>query len=133
MNTPHLGRKILRLRELRNMKQEALAMAMGVSQQTISNLEKSEEIDDAKLWQVAAALDVSVEAIKNFSEEDVINYINNFSDNSVNQGPIGNYNQCNFSPLDKVVELYERLLEAEKEKIAYLEKVLSENKGKSES
>ena len=32
----HIGRNIARLRELRGMKQEALAIAMGVNQQTIS-------------------------------------------------------------------------------------------------
>ena len=32
----HIGRKISRLRELRDMKQEALAQALGMSQQTIT-------------------------------------------------------------------------------------------------
>jgi len=39
MNTPtknHIGRKISRIRELRDMKQEALAQAVGMSQQAIS-------------------------------------------------------------------------------------------------
>jgi len=31
----HIGRNISRIRELRDMKQEALAYAIGVSQQTI--------------------------------------------------------------------------------------------------
>jgi transcriptional regulator with XRE-family HTH domain len=120
----HIGRNISRLRELRGMKQLALADAMGVSQQTISNIESSETLEDDKLQQIAKALDVSVEAIKNFSEEGVINYFNNFYDHSSggnNVGAFGTLN-CTFNPLDKVVELYERLLEAEKEKVAYLEK-----------
>jgi transcriptional regulator with XRE-family HTH domain len=45
----HLGRKISRIRELRGMKQETLAAALGVSQQAISKLEQSEYIDDEKL------------------------------------------------------------------------------------
>ncbi len=32
---------------------------------------------------------------------------------------------CTFNPLDKVVELYERLVQAEKDKTAYLEKLLN--------
>jgi hypothetical protein len=32
--------------------------------------------------------------------------------------------QPTFNPLDKVVELYERLVQAEKEKVEYLEKIL---------
>ena len=127
----HLGRNISRLRELRGMKQEALAIAIGVTQQTISNMENSATVDEEKLADIAKALDVTVEVIKNFSDEMIISYINNFSDNSVNQGPMGSHNICNFNPLDKLIEvveenrkLYERLLESEKEKVALLEKML---------
>ena len=113
------------------MKQEALATELGISQQSVSTLEQSEHIEDEKLEKVAKVLGVSKEAIENFSEEAVFNYFNNFSDNSINQGPIGAHNTCNFNPLEKLVEayeekekLYERLLEAQKEKVAYLEKLL---------
>ncbi|KQO33381.1 transcriptional regulator [Flavobacterium sp. Leaf82] len=127
----HIGRKISRIRELRDMKQEALAQALGMSQQTISALENSESIDDDKLIPVAKALGVSLEALKNFSDEAAISYFNNFYDNS--QGTVGNNNhQCTFHPLDKLVEsyeenkkLYERLVQAEKEKVEYLEKILN--------
>lgn len=127
MNTPaktrHIGRNINRIRELKGMKQEALALAIGVSQQTISNLEASETIDQEKLIEIAKALEVTVEAIENFSEENVINYFNTFNE-AVNHGHFGNNNQCTFNPLDKVVELYERLIQAEKEKNEYLERML---------
>ncbi|HEX9980768.1 MAG TPA: helix-turn-helix transcriptional regulator [Flavobacterium sp.] len=114
----HIGRNISRIRELRDMKQEALAQAMGVSQQTISNLENSESVDEEKLIEVAKALGVSAEAIKSFSEEGVINYFNTFTDTdfSNSQGAFGHNFQCNFNPLDKIVELYERLLEAERKR-----------------
>ncbi len=117
----HIGRNISRIRELKGMKQEALAMAIGVTQQTVSNIEASENVDDEKLNQIAKALDVSVEAIKNFSEEAVFNIIGNtFQD----QSAVYNCN-CTFNPLDKVVELYERLVQAEKDKVEYLEKLLN--------
>jgi transcriptional regulator with XRE-family HTH domain len=122
----HIGRNISRIRELREMKQEALAIAIGVSQQTISNIENSETVEEDKLQEIAKALGVTPQAIKNFSEESVINFFNNFSDNSINQGPIGSNNTCNFNPLDKVVELYERLVQAEKDKVTYLEKLLKD-------
>lgn len=118
----HIGRNISRIRELREMKQEALAMAIGVSQQTISSIENSETVDDEKLQLIAKELGVSAEAIKNFSEEGVVNYFNTFNDS---QGNFGS-NNCTFNPLDKVVELYERLVQAEKEKNEYLEKLLKE-------
>lgn len=134
MNTAtknHIGRKISRIRELRDMKQEALAQALGISQQAVSNIENSETVDDEKLIEVAKALGVTVEAIKNFSEEGVFNIINNtFQDSSSNNN---NY-LCTINPLDKIIslfeekeKLYERLLLAEKEKVAYLEKLVKNN------
>lgn len=117
----HIGRNISRIRELRGMKQEALAQAIGTNQQAISGIEGSEEIDDKKLVEIAKALGVTTEAIKSFSEENVFNYFNTFNE-SVTGSFITN-NSCNFNPLDKVVELYERLVQAEKEKNEYLEKL----------
>jgi transcriptional regulator with XRE-family HTH domain len=129
----HIGRNISRIRELRNMKQEALAQALGVSQQTVSNIENSEEVEEKTLAKVADALGVSAEALKTFSEEGVINYINNIYDNEFSNSQVATTNNhCTFNPLDKLVEayeenkkLYERLLDAEKEKIVYLEKLLN--------
>ena len=119
----HIGRNISRIRELKDLKQEALAQALGVSQQAVSAIENSETVDEQKLIEIAKALDVTVEAIKNFSDEGVINYFNSFHDNIVTTGSIFATN-CTFSPLDKVVELYERLVQAEKDKVEYLEKFL---------
>lgn len=120
----HIGRNISRIRELRGMKQEALATAIGVSQQSVSNIEGSEIVDEEKLQAIAEVLGVSAEAIKNYSDETVLNVINNtFS--SHDNSTINAINiQPNFNPLDKVVELYERLVQAEKEKVEYLEKLL---------
>lgn len=119
----HIGRNISRIREMRDMKQEALAAAIGVSQQTISNIENSENVDDEKLSEIAKALGVTTEAIKNFSEEAVINYFNTFNE-AVSGSNFGHGNTCTFNPLDKVVELYERLVQVEKDKIGYLERLL---------
>ena len=120
----HIGRNISRIRELRGMKQEALAIAIGISQQSVSNIEASETIDDEKLQAIAEVLGVSAEAIKNYSDETVLNNIqNNYEGSVINSGPTVNHN-CTFNPLDKVVELYERLVQAEKDKVEYLEKLL---------
>lgn len=123
----HIGRNISRMRELRGMKQEALAQAIGTNQQAISGIESSENVDPAKLKEIAKALGVTVEAIENFSEESVFNFFNTFYDNSANNGQGNgntNNNVCTFNPLDKVIELYERLVLAEREKVEYLEKLL---------
>tara|TARA_R110002126_G_scaffold9840_1_gene44218 strand:- start:25154 stop:25534 length:381 start_codon:yes stop_codon:yes gene_type:complete len=115
----HIGRKIGRIRELRGMKQDTLAEELGISQQAVSNIENSEKVDDAKLDEIAKALGVTKEGIENFSEEAVFNVINNtFKDNSSNNN---NY-LCTINPIEKIVELYERLLQAEKNKVEFMEK-----------
>ncbi|KAA5537554.1 helix-turn-helix domain-containing protein [Paenimyroides baculatum] len=129
----HLGRNISRIREMKGMKQETLAEILGISQQKMSVIENTEELDDAKLNEIAKALDVPANAIKEYSDERMINFVNNFYDNSLSnsQGAIFSPSNCTFNPLDKLVEaydenkkLYERLLQAEKEKTTYLEQLL---------
>ncbi|MGY5846816.1 helix-turn-helix domain-containing protein [Salegentibacter sp. HM20] len=120
----HIGRKIARIRELRGMKQETLAEELGISQQSVSHMEKSESVEDKTLQKVSEVLKVSPEAIRHFSEEAVFNIINNtFKDNSANNN---NY-FCTIDPVEKIVELYERLVQAEKDKVAYLEKMKNKN------
>jgi transcriptional regulator with XRE-family HTH domain len=128
--TGHIGRKISKIRELRGMKQEALAQALGISQQSVSVIENSEEVEQAMLERIATALEVSVEGIKHFTEEAVINFFNTFNDHALSNSTGAFANACTFNPLDKLIEayeenkkLYERLLEAEKEKVALLEQL----------
>ena len=122
----HLGRNISRIREMKGMKQETLAEILGISQQKMSVIENTEELDDVKLNEIANALEVPANAIKEYSDEKMLNIINS----TITDSPIYN-NFCNFNPLDKLVEaydenkkLYERLLRAEKEKTMYLEQLL---------
>ena len=128
----HLGNNIKSIRELKHMKQETLADALGPdwTQKKVSQLEAKESIDDAMLQDVAKALNVPVESIKNFNEDSVINFINNFHAGSTNNGPLNNY-YCTFNPLDKLIQaveenkkLYEALLKSEREKVAMLERLL---------
>ena len=126
--TVHHGRNIKRIREIHGMKQEALAMELGDdwNQKKISLLEAKETVDENLLGQVAKALKVSPEAIKNFNDEATINNISNTYENS----PITMFNY-QFNPIEKYLEmverntqLYERLLQAEREKVELLERVL---------
>lgn len=106
-----------------DLETSTLAMAIGVSQQTISNIENTEIVENDKLQEIAKAPGVSVEAIKNFSEEAAINYFSSFYDQSARQRQFRP--TYNFNPIEKIVELYERLVQAEKDKVAYLEKLLN--------
>jgi transcriptional regulator with XRE-family HTH domain len=123
----HEGRNIKRIREILGVKQDALASSLGFNQQKVSLLEQKETIEPDILKEIAEALNVPVEAIKNFSDELANNFFNTFNDQS-------NFNyQCNFNPLEKYIEameenkkLYERLLQSEKEKIEILQRLIKE-------
>lgn len=115
----HEGRNVKRIREILGVKQDALAIEMGLSQQAISALEQKEALDRDVLEKIANVLKVPVEAIKNFTEEATYNNIaNNFNDNSY----LINYQ---FNPVEKIIDLYERMLKEKDAKIALLEKLLN--------
>jgi len=123
----HQGRNIKRFREILGIKQEALAFDMGVSQSSISDYESKETLDDKVLEKIAGFLKIPVEAIKNFDENSAINVIANTFNNHDHSNPqfasIIN-NSPNFNPLDKMVELYERMLQQQKEMIEKLERLI---------
>ncbi|RYE59202.1 MAG: XRE family transcriptional regulator [Sphingobacteriales bacterium] len=119
----HHGRNVKRFREMLGLKQEALALELGEewNQKRVSLLEAKENIEPEVLSEVAKALKVPEEAIKNFDEEKAIYNIQNNYDNAAHNI---NYN---FNPIDKLIEvyeenrkLYEQLLASEREKIELL-------------
>ena len=105
--TIHMGRNVKRFRAMFNLKQEGLAYELGEgwSQKKVSILKQKETIEDGVLEEIAKALKIPAEAIRNFDENNAINIIaNTFNDEA--SAYTENY-KCNFNPLDKVVELYE--------------------------
>lgn len=129
--TMHQGRNVKRIREILGIKQDTLASELGISQQSISQLEQREKIDDEMMQRIAEILKVPAEAIKNFDERETINIISNtFNDESFSHNVLSP-NNCTFNPLDKLMEaieknekLYEKLLESEREKVAMLERMV---------
>ncbi len=124
----HEGRNVKRFREMLGIKQDALAADLGNdwNQQKISLLEQKETIDAPLLQQISAALKIPVEAIQNFDEEQAINIISNTVNN--NDSATGNSlfsYQPTFNPIDKMVELYERMIQQQKEMIEKLEQLIS--------
>jgi transcriptional regulator with XRE-family HTH domain len=131
----HQGRNIKRFREMMGIKQEAFATELGEewNQKKVSLLEQKETIEPDLLEQVAKVLKVPVEAIKNFDEVAAINVISStFHDNA----SVFNTNcTLNINPIEKWLDtleenkkLYERLLQAEKEKNELLQKMLDGKK-----
>ncbi|WP_321333405.1 helix-turn-helix transcriptional regulator [uncultured Bacteroides sp.] len=118
VNKRHVGRNLQKIRVYMGVKQEALAMDLGISQQVISKIEKQDEIEEGLLARVAGVLGISPEVIRDFDVEKAIYNINNIRDNTFEQGSTSIAQQ--FNPIDKIVELYERLLQSEREKIELL-------------
>jgi len=124
----HQGRNIKRFREMLGIKQEAFATELGEdwNQKKVSLLEQKETIEDDLLQQVARVLKVPVEAIKNFDEQAAVNIISNtFHNNSHDESTFNALNlNPTFNPIDKVVELYERMLKDKNDMIEKLEGLL---------
>lgn len=136
----HHGENLRHIRESFGLKQDALASKIGKgwSQKKISLLEKEEHIDDETLKELADALEIEVDNIKDYDHEKVKQYIQN------------NYNTNGFAGQDTTIEtfnnhipekyeelisqynenkkLYEDLLKTEREKITLMEKLLESYK-----
>jgi len=127
----HEGRNVKRFREMLGIKQDALAADLGDdwNQQKVSLLEQKETIDPGLLQQLSTALKIPAEAIQNFDEEQAVNIISNtFNDQS---NGYNFYPTFQVNPVEKWIEaveenkkLYERLLQAEREKNELLQKAL---------
>lgn len=116
------GANVRRWREWRGVNQDVLAEKIGVSQATFSGYEKRDKLEVEILGKIANALDVPVEAITELEEGSAINIINAHDNQS-----IVNYNPT-FNPIDKIVELYDKLLKAEQEKVVMLQELLKGKK-----
>ena len=125
-NRRHVGRNLQRIRVYLGMKQEALAADLGVNQQVISKIEKQEEIEEGFLKRIAEVLGISEEVIKDFDVEKTIFNINhhNYKDANISEGATTYAIVQQINPLEKIVELYERLLKSEKDKIEILKKYM---------
>lgn len=130
-NTHH-GHAVKRFRHTLGMKQDILAVQLGTSQAMVSTYESKKVIEDEMIEKFAKVLGVSPGLIKELEEDPVTviveNTNNTFGENDkVNQGYIGeDKSVMNIHPIEKIAELFERLLEKEQEKIALLEKLLED-------
>jgi transcriptional regulator with XRE-family HTH domain len=118
----HHGRNVKRIREILGIKQDYLATSLGLSQQAISQLEQKETLDTTTLEKLSKAMGVSEEVIRHFSNETAVNIVANTINNHDHSSVVNYY--PTFNPIDKIVELYERMLELEREKNALLQRLL---------
>lgn len=113
MNT--LGLKIRKVREIRNISQDYIANKLGISQSAYSSIENGRtKINDSKLKLISEILEVDSDIIKNFNEQVVFN--------SCSQS--GFSNVYNIQSIEKIQELYEKLIIEKDNRISFLEKEL---------
>nr|WP_314498787.1 helix-turn-helix transcriptional regulator [uncultured Chryseobacterium sp.] len=146
----HQGRNVKRFREMLGIKQEALAFDLGEdwNQKKVSLLEQKEMIDNSLLQKISEVLKIPVEAFQNFNDQQAISIITNtFNDDTTvgDDSTIGNESgkdlvigdesvvgstaeniKCTFNPIDKIVELYERMLLQQKEMADKLENIIKD-------
>lgn len=137
----HHGRNIRRTRIEKDMNQEGLSELVHLSQPAVSKYEKMKVIDDEMLQRFARALNVPFDYLKTLEEDaQTVVFENNTVSNSeqsagganISMGivksdtedSINDSRVNNFNPIDKITELYERLLKEKDEKYAALERRL---------
>lgn len=98
----HIGNNIARMRAAKQIKQSLLAQQLGISQQTYSKIEQKEYIEEELLEQIARVLDTPKEI---FYQESLNLHSNN------QQGSI--LYSINFNPMEKIIELYDKLVKCE--------------------
>jgi transcriptional regulator with XRE-family HTH domain len=113
---PHLGQKIKKLRELKNLTQSHMANELGITQGAYSKIELGEtELSYNKLSRIANILGISTEDISQFNEQMIFNVMHNQTGN-------GLVVQKGISDSEK--RLYETHISQLKEENTYLKKVL---------
>lgn len=109
----HLGKNICCVRELLKIKQQTLADALKVSQQTISKIEQTEKLSDSVVERIATALGVEAGVILNYDETKIVNCIR--VADAIDYFYARLQNQMGL--LKTAIDLYETLLTAEKDRV----------------
>lgn len=115
-----VGSKIRTARQLKGFSQKEFAAELEITQQAVSKIENSVIVSPETLEKVSTVLGIPVETIVNFDEDAAFNNIIDKNE-TINQrcDVVNHYNST-----DKVTELYERLLESEKQKNIILQQML---------
>ena len=90
-----------------------------------SKIEQTEKFDDERLGEIASALGVTVDGLKSFNEETILYNTNNFYENCGVKSAVsntGNNQTFNSFPVEQVIEIFEKLLDKQKEQFETLKK-----------
>ncbi|SEL96223.1 hypothetical protein SAMN05216436_1018 [bacterium A37T11] len=126
----HIGHNVKRIREIMGIKQSALGglCRSKFTQQRVSEFENSIYIDEPILGELAEALGVTPEFVRNFKEEKAIYNIQHNSDFHDNASTQQNFQPAiTYDAADKLATLLEKFIEedrAKTESIATLSKAV---------
>ncbi len=117
----HIGQKIKKLRELKNLTQDYMAAQLEMSQSAYSKIETGEsDVTFKKLELISRALDVKPEDILTFNERIVFNV----QHNQTGQGLVIN------QMTDEMKKLYEELIDQLRAENTHLKSILDKVLGK---
>lgn len=118
LRTMHIGQKIKKLRELKNLTQTHVAEKLGVSQSAYSKMELGEsEVTYGRLEKISEVLEMKPEEVISFNESMVFNVMHNQNGGNV-------FGDINNTISDTERQLYQDQINLLKEEVAYLKKML---------
>jgi transcriptional regulator with XRE-family HTH domain len=118
LRTMHIGQKIKKLRELKNLTQTHLAQELGVTQSAYSKIEIGEsEVTYSKLEKISSVLGMKPEDVIAFNESMVFNVMNNQNGGNV-------FGDINNTISETERQLYQDQITLLKDEVAYLKLML---------
>lgn len=115
----HIGQKIKKLRELKNLTQMHMAQQLGVTQSAYSKIELGEsEVTYKRLERISEVLEMKPEEVISFNESMVFNVMNNQNGGNV-------FGDINNSISDTERKLYQDQIDLLKAEVAHLKEMLA--------
>ena len=119
LQTLHIGQKIKKLRELKNLTQSHMATELGLTQGAYSKIEVGEsEITYNKLEKISGLLGMKPEEVIAFNDQMVFNIMNNPQGGNV----FSHVNQHSISSSER--KLYQEQIHLLKEEVSHLKKIV---------
>jgi transcriptional regulator with XRE-family HTH domain len=113
-----IGKKIKRLRELKNLTQSQMAEKIGITQGAYSKIEMGEtEVTYSRLESISTAFDMKPEDVIAFNDNLVFNVSNNPNGGNV-------FGSITYTTTDLERKLYEDQIHSLKEENSFLKKML---------
>jgi transcriptional regulator with XRE-family HTH domain len=118
----NLGLKIKKVRELKGYSQEYISTQMGITQNSYSKIKRGEtNLSVNKLIEICRILNIDMSTLMNFDEK-------MFFNNCTQSGNFGENNTFVYNTIDKIQELYEKIIKSKDDEIERLTSLLLSKK-----